>query len=129
MSPQTPDATDTTELLAAEHALEVAQLAADADALDRILDDRCVYTGPDGGLSSKQDDLEMQRSGQQQLTRVDPEEVTALVDGTTGVTWFLGTVAGAIGGEEFSRRVRYTRTWVRSEDLGWRVVAAHISLL
>jgi len=102
---------DTTELLAAERHLQVAQLAADAEALDLLLHDRCVFTGPDGRLYSKQDDLDIQRSGRQQLTRVDPEEVTALVEGTTGVTWFLGTVAGVFLGKEFSQRVRYTRTW------------------
>src|SRR4051794_12376374 len=119
---------DRTESLRdAERRLQAAQLAADADALDALLDDRLVFTGPDGRLYSKQDDLEIQRSGRQRLTLVDPEEVQALVDGTTGVTWFLGTVAGVFLGEEFSQRVRYTRTWVRSADGHWRLVAAHVS--
>jgi hypothetical protein len=111
----------------AERRLQVAQLAADADALDLLIDDRLVFTGPDGRLYSKGDDLEIQRSGQQRLTRVDPEDVTALVEGTTGVTWFLGTIAGVFLGEEFSQRVRYTRTWVHSSDYGWRLIAAHVS--
>src|SRR4051812_50102867 len=81
----------TSDLLEAERRLQAAQLAADADALDALLDDRLVFTGPDGRLYSKQDDLEIQRSGRQRLTLVDPEDVQALVDGTTGVTWFLGT--------------------------------------
>lgn len=117
----------TAGLLEAEGRLQAAQLAADADALDRLLDDRLVFTGPDGRLYTKRDDLEIQRSGRQRLTRVDAEEVTALVDGTTGVTWFLGTVAGVFLGDEFSQRVRYTRTWVRSDEHGWRVLAAHVS--
>jgi hypothetical protein len=117
---------ETTDLLDAERRLQAAQLAADADALDALLDDRLVFTGPDGRLYSKQDDLEIQRSGRQRLTRVDAEDVQGLVDGSTGVTWFLGTVAGVFLGAEFSQRVRYTRTWVRGAD-GWRVVAAHVS--
>jgi hypothetical protein len=117
----------TSALLEAERRLQAAQLAADADTLDRLLDDRLVFTGPDGRLYSKQDDLEIQRGGRQRLTRVDAEEVTALVDGSVGVTWFLGTVAGVFLGEEFSQRVRYTRTWVRSDEHGWRVLAAHVS--
>jgi hypothetical protein len=117
----------TSALLEAERRLQAAQLAADADTLDRLLDDRLVFTGPDGRLYTKQDDLEIQRGGRQRLTRVDAEEVTALVDGSVGVTWFLGTVAGVFLGEEFSQRVRYTRTWVRSDEHGWRVLAAHVS--
>ena len=118
----------TVDLLATERRLQAAQLTADADTLDALIDERLVFTGPDGRLYGKQDDLEIQRSGQQRLTRVDAEDVRALVDGDTGVTWFLGTVAGVFLGEDFIQRVRYTRTWIRSEEHGWRLLAAHVSL-
>jgi hypothetical protein len=124
------DLTDhlTRELRTAERRLQAAQLAADADALDRLLDDRLVFTGPDGRLYGKSDDLEMQRSGRQRLTRLDEEDLQVLVAGATGVTWFLGMLAGTVDGQEFTARLRYTRTWVRAADeRGWRVVAAHVS--
>ena len=54
------------------------------------------------------------------------EELIALVVGDTGMTWFLGRLAGRFKGEEFTARVRYTRTWVRTDD-GWRLLAAHVS--
>jgi hypothetical protein len=117
---------ETDTLLAAERRLQAAQLAADADALDELIDDRLVFTGPDGVLYSKQDDLDLQRSGDQRLTEVTEEELTALVVGDTGVTWFLGRLAGRFKGEEFTARVRYTRTWVNTER-GWRLLAAHVS--
>jgi hypothetical protein len=56
-------------LRAADRLLQAAQLAGDADALDRLIDDRLVFTGPDGRLYSKQDDLDLQRSGGQRLPR------------------------------------------------------------
>jgi hypothetical protein len=117
---------DRDALIAADRRLQAAQLAADADALDRLIDDRLVFTGPDGVLYSKQDDLELQRSGEQRLTEVAEEDLTALVAGDTGVTWFLGRLAGRFKGEEFTARVRYTRTWVNTEQ-GWRLLAAHVS--
>ncbi|RAG86413.1 nuclear transport factor 2 family protein [Streptacidiphilus pinicola] len=117
----------TEELRSAERRLQAAQLAGDADALELLLDDRLVFTGPDGQLYGKKEDLEIQRSGQQRLGRVDEEELALLVVGTTGVTWFLGTVAGTLGGQEFTARVRYTRTWVHTVEGGWRVVAAHVT--
>ncbi|MFE0460942.1 nuclear transport factor 2 family protein [Kitasatospora sp. NPDC058965] len=120
-------ATDpTADLRAAEHRLQAAQLAADAGALDHLLDDRLVFTGPDGRLYGKSDDLELQRSGRQRLTRVDEEDLAVLVVGTTGLTWFLGTLAGSVDGAEFTARLRYTRTWVHTPDHGWRLVAAHV---
>jgi hypothetical protein len=118
--------TNADSLKAADRQLQAAQLAADADALDQLLDDRLVFTGPGGTLYSKQDDLQMQRSGEQRLTEVTEEELTALVVGDTGVTWFRGRLAGRFNGEEFVAQVRYTRTWIRT-PAGWRLLAAHVS--
>jgi hypothetical protein len=118
--------TDADSLKTADRRLQAAQLAADADALDQLLDDRLVFTGPDGSLYSKQDDLELQRSGQQRLTEVTEEELTAVVVGDTGVTWFRGRLAGRFKGEEFVAQVRYTRTWIKTAA-GWQLLAAHVS--
>jgi hypothetical protein len=118
--------TDTEALRAADRRLQAAQLAADAGTLDQLIDDRLVFTGPDGRLYSKEDDLELQRSGGQRLTEVTEEELTALVAGDTGVTWFRGRLAGRFQGEEFTAHVRYTRTWIHT-DAGWRLLAAHVS--
>ncbi|MFH8387347.1 nuclear transport factor 2 family protein [Kitasatospora sp. NPDC018058] len=107
----------------AERRLQAAQLAADADALDALLNDRLVFTGPDGALYGKNDDLEIQKSGRQHLARVDEEDLAVLVVGTTGITWFLGTLAGTFEGQEFTARLRYTRTWVHTG----RAIAAHVS--
>lgn len=117
----------TEELRAAERRLQAAQLAADADALDVLVDPRLLFTGPDGRLYTKQDDLDLQRSGRQRLTRVDEEDLQSVVEGDTGVTWFLGTLAGRVNGAEFTARLRYTRTWVRTTEHGWRLLAAHVS--
>ena len=119
------DVTDADTLKAADRRLQRAQLTADADVLGQLLDDRLVFTGPDGSLYSKQDDLELQRSGQQRLTEVTEEELTAVVVGDTGVTWFRGTLAGRLKGEEFVAHVRYTRTWINTAS-GWRLLAAHV---
>ncbi|MEU8071487.1 MULTISPECIES: nuclear transport factor 2 family protein [unclassified Micromonospora] len=120
------DSTTVEDLRTAERRLQQAQLSSDVAALDRLIDDRLVFTGPDGRLYSKQDDLHAHRSGQQTMTRVHEEDLAALVVGGTGVTWFLGTLEGTLAGEPFLARVRYTRTWILDEDEGWRLLAAHV---
>jgi hypothetical protein len=95
-------------LRAAEQRLQAAQLASDVGALTELLDDAVLFTGPDGNLYSKQDDLGAHRSGQQVLTRVEESELRVLVTGSTGVTWFLGTLEGGVGGEPFAGQMRYT---------------------
>ncbi|MCT9932150.1 nuclear transport factor 2 family protein [Planotetraspora sp. A-T 1434] len=118
----------TSALREAERRLQAAQLAGDADALDELLDDRLIYTGgPDGARYTKQDDLDIQRSRTQILSRVDEEDLIVFVEGHTGVTWFLGTLEGAFGGTPFAARLNFTRTWIYTPDRGWRVIAAHAS--
>src|SRR5690349_21493413 len=116
-----------TELRTAERALQAAQLASDVAELDRLIDDRLVFTGPDGRQYTKADDLRLHGSGEQTMSRVDEEDLTVLVVGNTGVTCFLGTVSGELSGAEFTARVRYTRTWVHDESHGWRLIAGHVS--
>lgn len=115
----------TESLRAAERRLQAAQLASDVDALTELLDDAVLFTGPDGNLYSKEDDLRAHRSGHQVLSRVEESELRLLVTGSTGVTWFLGTLEGRVSGEPFVARMRYTRTWARDAESGWRIVAAH----
>jgi ketosteroid isomerase-like protein len=114
------------ELRAAEDRLQAAQLAGDVAVLDELMDDRLVFAfGPD--LQTKQDDLERYRSGRQVVTKMVEEDLRIFVAGDTAVTWFLGEVAGVLDGVEIASRFRYTRTWLRSDGGGWRVVAAHLS--
>jgi hypothetical protein len=118
----------TAALRDAERRLQQAQLTSDVEALDELIDDRLVFTGPDGDLYSKQDDLRLHRSGLQSMTRVHEENLEVLVVAGTGVTWFLGTLEGSTAGEPFAARVRYTRTWLHDDSSGWRLIAAHVSL-
>jgi hypothetical protein len=75
----------------------------------------------------KQDDLQLHRSRQQALTKVMEEDLTVLVEGRIGVTWFLGALEGTFAGTPFAAQLRYTRTWIHDDEHGWRVVAAHAS--
>jgi ketosteroid isomerase-like protein len=120
-----PDVDHTETLHAAERRLQAAQLASDVGALTELLDDAVLFTGPDGNLYSKEDDLGAHRSGHQVLSRVEESELRVFVTGSTGVTWFLGTLEGTVGGESFVARMRYTPTWAREAETGWRIVAAH----
>ncbi|MFZ0118997.1 MAG: nuclear transport factor 2 family protein [Pseudonocardiaceae bacterium] len=120
----------TDKLCEAERRLQAAQLAGDIAALDQLLDDRVLFTfEPDGKCYTKQDDLQLHRSRGQVLTKVTEEDLTVLVEGRTGVTWFLGALGGTFAGTPFAARLRYTRTWIYDDGHGWRVVAAHASFV
>ncbi|MFF3444265.1 nuclear transport factor 2 family protein [Streptosporangium sp. NPDC002721] len=112
----------------AERRLQAAQLSGDVEALDRLLHEELVFTGPPDGAchpGAKQLDLHNHRSRTQIMTKLVQEDLTVLAEGSTGVTCFLGTLEGTFAGEPFAGRMRYTRTWVHTDEYGWRVLAAH----
>ena len=115
-------------LLSAERALHAAQLAGDVGALDRLLHDRLVAIGPDGGRHTKDQDLLAYRSGSSVISDLVEAQVEVLVQGSTGVTFFTGTLRGTFNGQLMAARMRYTRTWVHDDDAGWRILAAHIAV-
>jgi ketosteroid isomerase-like protein len=117
---------DQASLREAERELQAAVTSGDVAALDRLLDDRVVYTGPDGRCLTKAEDLEAHRSGVLAVEVFDQEDLQVTVDGTTGVTLVLASLKGTAGGEPFQARLRYTRTWINTEGT-WRVLAAHAS--
>ena len=117
------------ELREAERRLQAAQLASDVDALDHLLDERLVFTGPDGRTYGKADDLRVHRTGTQVIDSLHEEHLDVLVAGDTGVTWFLGSLSGSVDGTPFEARMRYTRTWIRDPERGWRILAAHASVV
>ena len=120
----TPPADDA--LHAAETALRRAQLAGDVAALDRLLDDALFFTGPDGALYTKAQDLDAHRHGWIRITRLEPSEERVERFGDVGVVSVRMEMAGEFNGQSFAGPYRYTRIWRRS-DAGWTVVAGHVS--
>lgn len=94
-----------------------------------MVDDDVLYVGPYGTLAMKDDDLDAIRSGRQVVTRVGERELRSRVVGTTGLTWSMLDIEGSIGGQAVVATVRYTRAWSQQDDGGWRVVAAHATVV
>ncbi len=113
-----------TSLRDAERRLQAAQLASDVTVLDELLDDDLLFTGPDGSLLGKEDDLNAHRSGWQKLRQLDQLDLRVRVVGSTGVTWVLMALAGSLGPDPFEGRLRYTRTWAHDAESGWRILTA-----
>ncbi|MEU5876397.1 nuclear transport factor 2 family protein [Spirillospora sp. NPDC047279] len=116
------------DLRNAERRLQAAQLAGDVEALDRLLDDRLIFTFG-ANVQTKADDLELHRTRTQVVRRLVEEDLTVLTDGRAGVTWFLGTVEGSVSGTPFTARMRYTRTWLHDDEHGWRIIAVHAGMV
>ena len=109
-----------------EDALRRAQLAGDVATLDRLVDDALVFTGPDGLVYGKADDLEAHREGWVRIARLEPSEERVLRFGPVAVITVRMEMAGSFKGMPFAGPFRYTRVWREGPD-GWRIVAGHVS--
>jgi hypothetical protein len=109
-----------------EAALRQAQLASDVRELDRLIDDELVFTGPDGAIYGKKDDLDAHRRGLIRITRLDPSEERIQHFGDIAVVIVRMEMSGTFEGNAFDGPFRYTRVW-RAHGDSWRVVAGHVS--
>lgn len=109
-----------------EERLRIAMLRSDVAELDVLIDDALLFVGPDGGIYTKADDLQLHRSGAQRMTHADWQVVEVHCYGTTCVTVVTALLSGTLQGEPFSGQFRYVRTWVQREGI-WRVVAGSVS--
>ena len=124
------------ELIAAEAALRAAQLAADVAALDRLIADDLLFTGPDGQLGTKAQDLAAHGSGAVRVRAHEPEELRIRrVRANVAVTALRTRLVVEVGDALIRGTYRYTRVWARegasAEASGpegaWRVVGGHVS--
>ena len=113
-------------LLACEAALRQAQLASDVAVLDQLVDDALIFTGPDGAVYGKQDDLDAHRRGMVRITRLEPSEERIQRFGSIAVVSVRMDMSGTFQGATFAGPFRYTRVWCARPE-GWRIVAGHVS--
>jgi ketosteroid isomerase-like protein len=113
-------------LQACEVALRRAQLASDVRALDLLLDDALVFTGPDGAVYGKQDDLDAHRRGVIRIRRLEPSDERIQHFGHIAVVSVRMEMSGTFQGADFAGPFRYTRVWCARRE-GWRIVAGHVS--
>jgi hypothetical protein len=85
---------DVTVISQSEEALRTAMLANDVDILDDLLDDELVFTGPDGRVLTKADDLSVHRDRLLRLNQLDLYETRIHRIGGLIVVTTKATLAG-----------------------------------
>ncbi len=119
---------DNNPILLYETQLREAQIAGDVNALDRLLDDALIFTTLEGTVVGKAHDLNLHRSGELRVTRMNPLEHHILDLGKTVVVAVAMDAEAVVSGEVFANKLRYTRVWCERPG-GWRVVAGHMSVM
>ncbi len=116
------------EILECEALIRAAQLHADVDALDALLADDLLFTGPDGSLGTKAQDLAAHESGVVRFREHVPVELRVRrVGSSVAVAALRARLAVEVAGTVVRGEYRYTRVWAREGSAAWRVVGGHVS--
>jgi len=118
----------TTNVLALEHAWNQAEQRKDNKALDLLLDNSLVYTDYDGTFKTKADFLAGMRAVTLHPTEQVTESMTAHGFGDTVLVTGIYRVKGVNKGKPYSRRGRFTDTWVYRKG-NWVCVASQYTLI
>ena len=115
------------EIAELEARIRQAQLNADVKELDELISDNLLFTGPNGQLGTKEQDLEAYRSGVVRFLKHEPEDLRVRrIGDDVAVSAVLTQLVVEVAGQINRGTYRYTRVWAR-ENGAWKVAAGHVS--
>jgi len=118
------------EIVMLEARIRAAQLSADTTALNELISDDLLFTGPDGRLGTKAQDIEAYRSGTVKFIAHIPEELRIRrVGANVAISSLRAQLTVDVAGNISRGTYHYTRVWAREDDKIWRVVGGHVSLV
>ena len=118
------------EIVILEARMRAAQLSADVTALEDLISDDLLFTGPDGQLGTKEQDIEAYQSGTVKFIAHVPEELRIRrVSADVALSSLRAQLTVDVAGNLSRGTYRYTRIWAREDGKAWRVVGGHVSLV
>ena len=118
------------EIVLLEARIRAAQLDADLAALDELISEDLLFTGPDGQLGTKEQDMEAYRSGTVRFMAHVPEELRIRrVGAEVAIASLRAQLTVNVAGNLSQGTYRYTRVWARENGRTWQVVGGHVSQL
>jgi ketosteroid isomerase-like protein len=123
---QSSEAEARQELVALEERWGEAIRDGDAAAIEPILGDELIYTGPDGERSTKAEELRAITAGDSDVSEFETGNIEVRLYGDVAVVLGEHAQKGTYKDEDTSGRYRWTEVFVR-RDGRWQVVAGQIA--
>ena len=115
-------------LRALESAWNHAEQSKDAAALNQLLAESLVYVDYDGTLLNKKEFLQSTLHNDIEQEQINNDGMSVRVYGTAAVVTGVYRDKGIEKGKAFSRRGRFTDTWV-NQNGAWQCVASQSTLI
>jgi ketosteroid isomerase-like protein len=119
---------DENRILAFENAWNSAEMRKDKTALDELLASSLAYTDYDGTFMNKTDFLASLSNSASHPELIANESVTVHAYGNSAVVTGIYHEKGTLSGKSYSRRSRFTDTWVSQNNV-WQCVARQSTLI
>ncbi len=116
-----------TQIMEAEERLRQAMIQNDVSVLDELIAPDLLFTGINGQLASKADDLAAHQARLLQLTSIEPVQQTLQIHPGFAVVSALMHLVGTYEGKPIDQHLRYTRIWVLAQDGSVQITAGHMS--
>jgi ketosteroid isomerase-like protein len=116
-----------TQILEAEERLRQAMVQNDVSVLDELIAPDLLFTGINGQLAIKDDDLAAHQVRLLRLTTIEPLQQTIQLHPGFAVVSALMHLVGTYEGTPIDQHLRYTRVWVLAQDGSVQITAGHMS--
>ena len=105
-----------------EDRLREAQLEGDIEELSHLIDDDIVFSGLDGSVVGKEDDLNLHKMEEFTITRMNLISREIHQFENTVVVNVLMDACAVFNGQSQADKIRYIRVWHKFPD-GWRIIS------
>ncbi len=119
---------DESKIRALESAWNLAEEEKNIGALDQMLAATFVYTEFDGSFSDKAQFLKSVKTSAPTSDQITNQEVAVALYGNTAVVTGIFKEKGIENGKPFTRRGRFTDTWLNQNGV-WLCIASQATLL
>ena len=119
---------DESKIRALESAWNLAEEEKNISALDQMLAATFVYTEFDGSFSDKAQFLKTVKTSAPTSDQITNQEVAVALYGNTAVVTGIFKEKGIENGRPFTRRGRFTDTWLNQNGV-WLCIASQATLL
>jgi len=117
-----------TQLIQLERAWNQAETGGDPSAIARLFEGTLVYVDYDGTLLNKAEYLRSVAKPVSKPDHIRDEGMTVHVYGTTGIVSGVYRETGKEKGKPYTRRARFTDTWIKPGGQ-WKCVASQSTLI
>lgn len=114
---------------AAEESLRLAMLSSDVSTLEQLISPDLIFTTHFGSVVSKDDDLEMYRSGALRFDAIELSEQKVLHLEPLAYVSVRARLSGTFGGTSFQNDIRFSRVWQPTADNTWQIIAGQATAI